>query len=171
MPAADDEKVLTELVGELADRFGSPLFAPHLTLMSDRPGDPSTMTALCREVASDFAPFAAQIAAVETGPAFFRSLYARFAAMGPIAKLRQRVEAALSFQPETPFMPHISLAYGLAEGDAKESVRRELAQGLVGRPVHFDRIGVVHSADTIPVAEWRVVATLPLVIRKGAARP
>lgn len=162
MPAVDDERALSGIVAELADRFGSPRFAPHLTLMNERPDQPEALAVLWHDIADGIAPFGAEIAAVETGPAFFRSLYARFAAEGPLARLRQRSEAALSLRPGAPFMPHVSLAYGLAEGSAKERARRELAERLAARPIRFDRIGIVHSAETIAIADWRVAASFPL---------
>ncbi|MFJ5368521.1 haloacid dehalogenase, partial [Bosea sp. CER48] len=90
--------------------------------------------------------------------AFFRSFYARFSVSPALAKLKQELD------PEGfgSFMPHVSLLYGPVEPTAKAAAIAEVNTRLAGRTIRFDRIGIVTSGQDIPIADWRVVASIGL---------
>ena len=43
MPAPADEAMLAGIVGDLSGRFGTPIFAPHLTLLGDTETPPAAL--------------------------------------------------------------------------------------------------------------------------------
>ena len=102
--------------------------------------------------------FAEPITLVEGSDAFFRSFYARFAVSPPLTALKR----ALDPEALGSFMPHVSLLYGPVEPTAKTAAIAEVNARLAGRSIHFDRIGIVTSGQDISIAEWRVVASVPL---------
>ncbi|MGO4287161.1 2'-5' RNA ligase family protein [Bosea sp. TAB14] len=158
LPAADDEAMMAALVGELSGRFGTPIFAPHLTLRGDTPTPPAALERAVAEAAATVEAFAEPVAVVEGSDAFFRSFYARFAVSSPLAKLKR----ALDPDGLDSFMPHVSLLYGPVVAAAKAEAIREVNARLAGRSIRFDRIGVVTSGQDVPIAEWRVVAQASL---------
>jgi hypothetical protein len=83
-------------------------------------------------------------------------LYAVFQPEGALMRLRRGMVEALSLGTVGAFMPHVSLLYGVEAGMEKEQARTALEHDLPGTSVCFDRICVVASAKTIPVAEWAV---------------
>lgn len=158
MPAASDEALLSGIVSELSARFGTPVFAPHLTVLGDSETQPAELEAAIHVAAKDVSIFEEPIRAIETSEAYFRSFYSRF----PVAPALVELKQALDPEGLGSFMPHVSLLYGPVEDAAKTAAAREIGERLGGRSIRFDRLCVVTSGQHIPIADWRVVATAQL---------
>ncbi|TCR68609.1 hypothetical protein [Bosea sp. BK604] len=158
MPKNDDEAFLSSLVRELAGRFGTPVFTPHLTLRGDTDVPANKLAEDIAAAASQVPAFAEPISAIETTEAFFRAFYARFAVSAPLATLKRGLDPHAA----DPFMPHVSLLYGNLEADVKAPAAAEFGQRLAGRAIGFDRICVVRSGQDVPIADWSILATAPL---------
>lgn len=158
MPCPKDHAFLASLVSELASSFGTPIFAPHLTLRGDTDATFERLHDDVRAAASALEPFAEPITSIETTGAFFRAFYVRFAVSVPLDKLKRRLD------PEgiEDFMPHVSLLYGNLPEVVKAPAAAEFTQRLAGRAITFDRICVVRSGQDIPIADWTIQATVPL---------
>lgn len=154
MASPADEAMLTDLVDELSERFGTPRFTPHLTLLGDTTMPLPALERATAAAAEAVPAFTEPVALIEGSEAFFRSFYARFAVSPPLAALKH----ALDPEGSGSFMPHVSLLYGSVEPTAKAAAIAEVDARLAGRAIRFDRIGVVTSGQDIPIAEWRVVA-------------
>lgn len=170
MPAPGDEAALQAIVEDLAGRFSSPLFQPHLTLVEEQERELAEFAAVCRTLAAETEQFSAAIQDIGTNDLYFRSLYALFPPEGTLMDLRRIMVETLSLEIPGTFMPHISLLYGVAQGAEKERVRAMLERDLAGTSICFDRICVVASAKTIPVAEWAVRFTAALHPAGGRTR-
>jgi hypothetical protein len=59
-------------------------------------------------------------------------------------------------------MPHISLAYGVAETLEKRDAVAEAENLLLGRPIRFDRVCVVASGKELPIEGWAIRSTAAL---------
>jgi hypothetical protein len=162
MPTVEDQAMLTGIVDGLAEEFGSPRFQPHLTLVEDMERPAEELAPLVTEVAAGIPSFSTPVVEIGISDLFFRSFYARFEAAGPLLELKKRAIGKIAASPINAFMPHISLAYGLAEGPAKEEARGRIAQFLNRRPVHFSGVAVVFSGKEIPIAQWQVRETARL---------
>ncbi|MGN6469477.1 MAG: 2'-5' RNA ligase family protein [Rhizobiaceae bacterium] len=156
MPAADDAESLARMVDDLAGRFGSPRFKPHLTLVEDMERSADDLAPLVERVAAGVAPFEAPIVEIGVSDLFFRSFYARFAAEGPLLELKRRAIDNILPGDIAEFMPHISLAYGVAETLEKRSALAEAETLLLGQPVRFDRVCVVASGKELPIESWAI---------------
>ncbi|MBK9083206.1 MAG: 2'-5' RNA ligase family protein [Rhizobiales bacterium] len=164
----EDEALLQTIVDELARRRGGPVFRPHLTLMGDLARDAQDLAGLLGPIAAAAPPFAAPVGGVETTEAYFRALYAAFPVGPELAALRSAA-AARTGGAAAGFVPHVSLFYGRPRDGTIDDETTELAQRLVGRPVRFDRLAAVASAQDIPIADWRIAATTRL--GRGEAGP
>ncbi|WP_420103103.1 haloacid dehalogenase [Bosea sp. (in: a-proteobacteria)] len=158
LPTASDEVLLTGIVKELSGRFGTPIFAPHLTVLGDSEMTADALAHAIETAAQEVSAFAEAVNAVETSEAYFRSFYARFPVATPLIRLKQ----ALDPQGLEGFMPHVSLLYGPVEAAAKAQAAREIGERLTGRSIRFDRLCVVTSGQEVAIADWRVVVTAPL---------
>nr|WP_047581326.1 hypothetical protein [Methylobacterium sp. ZNC0032] len=158
MPAPSDEALLAGIVGELSGRFDTPLFAPHLTLQGDTETTPELLEQTITAAAAAVGAFAEPVSLVEGSDAYFRSFYARFTVSPALATLKQ----ALDPEGFASFMPHVSLLYGPVEASAKAAAIAEINARLAGRAIRFARIGIVTSGQDVPIADWRVVASVTL---------
>jgi len=162
MPDPDDEALFQSDVDELARRFRAPRFRPHLTLVEDMERGADELAPLAGEIAAGLAPFAAPVRDIAVGDLFFRSFYALFENAGPLRELKRRAIARIAPGGLDCFMPHVSLLYGVPDGPEKRAAQSMMQERHAGRPVRFDRIGVVASGREIPVAEWAVRFTTSL---------
>jgi 2'-5' RNA ligase len=162
IPAAGDLAALERLVRDLADRFGSPRFQPHLTLVEDMERSVDDLVPLVERIADGIGSFEAKVEEIGAGDFFFRSFYARFGAKGPLLELKRRAIEKVLPGDIAEFMPHISLAYGVEETLAKRDAIAEVENLLLGKPVTFDRVCVVASGKELPIDGWAVRAEIPL---------
>ncbi|OJU05585.1 MAG: hypothetical protein BGN87_00720 [Rhizobiales bacterium 65-79] len=162
MPAADDAAMLERLVEDLAGRFSSPRFQPHMTLVEDMERSVEDLAPLVARISEGVAPFEALVAEIGVSDFFFRSFYARFAAEGPLLELKRRAIDKILAGDISEFMPHISLAYGVEETFAKRDAVVEAENLLLGKPVRFDRVCIVASGKELPIESWAVRAESPL---------
>lgn len=162
VPQAADARDLQAIIDDLAGAFGSPRFAAHMTVAEEVRRGEAGMARLLGEAAKGVGPVEAIIESIDVSDLRFRCLYARFSLPHPLAGLRDRLVAGLGLDPDAAFTPHVSLLYGVTDSQRKSRAREELATGLVGRRVVFDRLCLVASAKEIPVEDWAVRATIPL---------
>lgn len=158
MPAATDGALLSGIVSGLSQRFGTPLFTPHLTVRGDTDMPLPALAAAIAQAAGKVVAFSEIVAGIETSEAFFRSFYARFAVAPALAALKRELDG----QATEAFMPHVSLLYGPVAAGPKAEAAAEIARALAGRAIHFDRLCVVTSGQDIPIDQWRVVKTAML---------
>jgi hypothetical protein len=162
MPVVEDLAMLTGLVDGLAEEFGSPRFQPHLTLVEDTERPAEELVPLVAEAAAGIPSFSAPVIEIGMSGLFFRSFYVRFDAKDHLLELKRRAAGKISSSPVDAFMPHISLAYGLAEGPLKTEARDRIAQFLNRRPIHFSNVAVVFSGKEIPISDWEIRETVRL---------
>jgi 2'-5' RNA ligase len=164
MPAAVDAAALERMVEDFSARFDAPRFQPHLTLVEDMERSAGDLAPLVEEVAAGIGPFTAPVAAIGVSALFFRSFYARFVAEGALLELKRRAIDKILPGDIAEFMPHISLAYGVAETLEKRDAVAEAENLLLGKPVRFDRVCVVASGKELPIESWAIRATASLSV-------
>ncbi len=162
MPKAAWAREFKRIVDDLADRFGTPQFVPHLTLIGGRSFDLADLRRRVAAVPPGTVAIWRPIIDVAIGDAFFRSFYALFGAEGALLALKRRTDRAVFGSESKEFMPHVSLLYGLVEAGRKVAVAMELRAKLTGETVRFDRIEIVRSGDDVPVADWETVEAFGL---------
>ena len=162
MPDETWGREFAAIVDDLAQRFSTPRFQPHLTLIGGQPFDREDLKRRLAPAMAGVAPVSRSILDVVTGDAFFRSFYALFDAEGGFGDLRRQVNVAVLGDDPGNFMPHVSLLYGAVEAEPKAAAAAQVRSALVGRTVTFDRIEIVRSGDYVPIEDWESVATFAL---------
>lgn len=163
LPEAAQLAALTTLVGALAPGFCGAAFMPHVTVQGDlaRPLD-----ALQRDVAALAAQTPAltvPVTALEHGPHFFRCLLLRLDAGAAFDALQQRSAALNATRAGLSPYAHLSIAYGDATTAALGRVpRATIERDWVGHLLRLDQLAVVRSSQSVPIADWRVLARFAL---------
>jgi len=161
-PSRTDLDRLDATVRRLSGLLGTPRFMPHLTLVEDMERTAQDLADVLDTQFAGETAFTAPVTGIHGLPQFFRSLYAAFEPAGRLTQLKARSVEAFGVGSVETFMPHISLAYGVTE-EQRKTVLAELDQEFAGRPIRFDAIAVVNSAQSIPIEDWKVVHTLRLI--------
>lgn len=161
MPSAEHLSFLAGIVDRLAAQFGTPAFCPHLTLVEDMPRPADELAALLDGHFGECSGFSSAVSGVAGLPLYYRSLFAAFEPTDRLRDLKERAVSVFGAGDVASFMPHISLAYGVAEERKREAITG-LAAEITGRLIRFDSIAVVASAQSIPVADWKIASSHPL---------
>jgi hypothetical protein len=132
-----------------AKALGSPLFPPHVTMCTD----PATTKLAAVDSLSDL-PLPAVFTALEFGPDYFHGCYLRASDDTALRQLRERCCATLGCASPEPYLPHLSLAYGVLSEDQR-AVAAALSPPLPLR-VSFDRLELWQCDG--PVSSWHKLA-------------
>ncbi|MHC5232120.1 haloacid dehalogenase [Brucella sp. LJL56] len=155
-PSRDDLKFLESIVTELAGRFASPKFEPHATLVPDMKRSADELLPLVLSLAVGRKPIDVQIEDVTTTKDYFRSFYAALQKTPALMALKQDALGISGEDDASTFLPHVSLAYGVADNALRETEMLRLAQSLTGRRLCFDRMVIVSSSSETPIEQWIV---------------
>ncbi|WP_299539124.1 2'-5' RNA ligase family protein [uncultured Streptomyces sp.] len=155
-PAARDEPALRAEIGRLATRWGSPPFAPHLTLVGgfDAPEDEARRRAA--DLASELGPLDVEFTTLASEEPLHKSL---FLGAAPNARLDAAFGTAVRICAgpvgEEPFRPHLSLAYLDAPAELRERAAASIALSLPVR-ARFDALALWRTPMPV-VEDWRRV--------------
>jgi 2'-5' RNA ligase len=142
---------LTDLIGRLAARFGTPPFEPHVTLLGAMACD--DRAACCaRELAAGSAALELPVTGIGGGDPPFRILYLRLGETAPLGRLRAAAQAQCPHRESQPWFPHLSLLYGELEASARARIADELKPDLPAS-IRLDRLAFVDARG--PVSAWR----------------
>jgi len=159
VPDGPEAQAIAALIGELSARFGTPTFAPHVTLMGGIGVDPEEAVTTAGELAAGLSDLSVRFEGLEHSGDYFRALVVRVAPDLPILDARRHAQGAFPSEPVGPFVPHLSLLYGTVPVETRRHLAAEVRESAPASIVmrHLD---VVATEGT--VAEWRRLARLPL---------
>jgi hypothetical protein len=160
MPTGEPRDRLASLIVRLAERFSTPPFPPHVTLLPgiEKPSEDDVLST-SRALAVALRPFPLRLLAVEGKDEPFRCLFVRAAADEPLVAAHAAASCAFGRRPDAGFLPHLSLVYGRLPDDAKADLAAALS-GLVASRFPVARLHVWRTEG--PVAEWQELGALDL---------
>jgi len=168
VPDKDSTVKLQGVISTLANRFDSPSFPPHITLVTV-PSD-TNVDALVHSIPCD-GPIQVLFESVTMGATFFQSVFIAIHASEELLALQRTCARQLNVDDTTmPHFPHLSLFYGI---DKKLEVKAHLEEErIVANPqdgrVAFDGLhGFLATEVWVarcdgPVDEWQVVTKVAL---------
>jgi 2'-5' RNA ligase len=166
MPEGALRERLAARIDALAARSRTERFPPHLTLLSGIEGRDEDVLAGARDAAEALSPFGVRLGGVAGRDEHFRCLF--LLAYDDEALRAAHAAAARAFgrEPQTSFLPHLSLVYGRLEPSQKRALADEAgADGACcfeARRLHAWR-----TEGRAP--DWREIGVLEL--RTPRARP
>ena len=158
MPSDAAAQSLRDVVGALARAYDAPVFEPHMTLIGDLQGPPDRTHDACVQVMQGAGAIDARISGIATSPAYFMSLFADLSLSVDLMPARHRLSQLLRGRDAPDFRPHLSLAYGLTEAQRARAESRDFGH----KDLVFKRLAVVHSAKSVPIADWSILSEITL---------
>ncbi len=149
---------LAARIDRLAQRFGTPRFRPHATLLGAM-ACRGEAEACMERLATPHPPMTLPVEGIDGAEAPFRVFYLRLGQTPELTHLRKTARARCPHGETRPWFPHLSLLYGTLDRSTRQRLAAEWATGLPDR-IPFDRIALVDARG--PVSQWRVLAAAPL---------
>lgn len=153
---------LREEILTFSKRSGTGVFEPHVTLLGDLACAPQTTMDACRAHFGQMHAISAEVTGLTQTNAFFMSLFLDVHVDRKIFDTRSALGADLGLVADTPFRPHISLAYGLDPAALAKSEKRTLQERYSGLEFHLTSLAIVRSGRDLQISEWRTLAELRL---------
>lgn len=155
-PAHDDLVLLKKIVQDLSQRFNSPVFEPHLTLVPDMRRSAEELLPQVISLALGCKPLELLIDDVTGSEAYFRSFYAALEKAPAVMRLKRDSLEISNEASLQSFVPHVSLAYGIKDSALKQTEILRLAKELSGRKLRFDCLVIISSSSNTPIDAWHV---------------
>lgn len=159
VPDGPEAQAISALIGELSARFGTPTFAPHVTLLGGVTADRDAAVATGRELAAGLQDLPVRFDGLEHSAEFLRALVVRIAPELPILDARRRAQMAFPAEPVGPFLPHLSLLYGALPVETRRHLAAEVRESAPASIV-LRGLEVVETEGT--PAQWQRLARFPL---------
>jgi 2'-5' RNA ligase len=157
-PAGEAYDLFARVVRDLAKELGVQPFEPHVTLLAYLDGPEDVHVERARLLAARVRPFEMQL----TDPAWlsehFRSLF-MLAAQTPAVMACHREATMLYGRTGEPYMPHLSLVYGLFPEDTKRTLAARLPAGV--RTTFEVRSVILLRSDSTEPKDWHEIREVP----------
>ena len=168
VPAAEDLRWAEGEIRELAARYDSPPFEPHVTVYGGPFADESELEPLCRalkDVAAEMGPITLHINGLGVTEEYFKTLFVSFGEEPLLRRLHEAVKGAVARDSGYELEPHLSLLYADIPLAAKEKASRTV---LLDRgEMRFDGVKLVVPD---PVTGWSDTRRWQTIVRVGLGK-
>ena len=112
MPDENAYQKLNRLILNLSNEHQTPVFDPHVTLLSGISNTKREAIALARQFAQRLSPLKVSLTRIEYLEFYYRCLFFRTDESQPLFEARETAEELFRHSNIRPFIPHISFLYG-----------------------------------------------------------
>jgi 2'-5' RNA ligase len=164
-PAEPERDQFARVIGDLATRFDSPTFEPHVTIQTTNAAreDPARVL---EKIGKGRPPFRLRVRGLDYSDEYTKTLFVQLAPDTKLAQLSDDLRRASVSPGDYQLNPHMSLLYKKMD----EETKRHLAASIVlpFTDVSFSSVKAVVSPAEIQAREdveaWRVVAECSLTV-------
>lgn len=157
MPTSQANEKFVSLVKKLAAENQAPIFQPHVTLLGDIIISEQEAIEKTKQLVSGQTPFTLNLAEIGYEDFHFRTLFVRAEKTEPLLDLHNRAKEIFQKQDIPPYMPHLSILYGIYPTKIKEKIIAEIGRNQSSR---FE-VKSIHLVKGGEVADWKITAELP----------
>lgn len=151
---------LDRLIRDVATQYQTPVFDPHVTLLSSVEGDEQDIREKTRILAASLEPFEVQLGEVGSNGTYFQILFSRIEQTSAVMSANTTAQKEFAVDRGTYF-PHLSLAYGDLSNEQVGALQQFVAQGNQITGMHFLARGVELWRTEGVVEDWGRVALFP----------
>ncbi|MDB3945469.1 2'-5' RNA ligase family protein [Gammaproteobacteria bacterium] len=156
-PEGEIRVELMSTIRSLAARWGGPVFLPHVSLVGGVTGDQLEYRAKFSKVARQIGPIRVSLTGCQQSSHFFRSLYLKVAETSELIFARD-IGSKIFGSLDEPFVPHLSLFYGVKEQSEKAAAINEGKFPLCSFDV--DELFLVQNDEHS--LKWHVIEQSPI---------
>lgn len=158
VPKGNDLSNLSTIINDLADKYKSPVFTPHLTLFGDTKVDFQVLKSAVDEVFTNVKPFKVKSTGISQSELFFKTVFIEFNLDENLTNLFNNVSSKTDNRSIDSFKPHISLIYKMMPKEEKlkiiESLKVESEYTIGAAYIVAPKEG---TDDFMDVEGWRIL--------------
>jgi 2'-5' RNA ligase len=130
IPRGRAYKKLARIIDRLSQKYGSPRFEPHVTVLGLLIGSEEELVSKTAQLASGLDPYEITLTSPGYTDTYFGCLFARVAETAEVMRANQTARGIFGRETDPPYMPHLSLIYGNLTAAEKEKIISEIGREL-----------------------------------------
>ena len=153
-PFGDVAYSLQERIRKLSEKYDTPIFEPHVTLLGGLDLSKTELVQLTGTLAGSLHPFEIVLTRAGYMDSYYQALFAHVVKSNDLAYARKTAEQLFNKKTEEKYVPHLSLMYGDFTKEQKERILN-----VMGREFHirFPVHNVLLVDTTGKPAEWKKI--------------
>ncbi len=165
LPQDQEAENLRQIIRWIAEECSTPIFEPHVTLISGLRAKPDDVAGRLQTLAERRHSFLLSTGRPELYDEFFRSIVVPVFPSERLAGLRRDACRLLGVRVPLEFRPHFSLAYGAIPVEVKRRVVEQTGAS-VPSVVRISTLAVVRASSELDVGSWTICRRMPLKAAK-----
>lgn len=121
-PSGDIAYRLQERINNMSQRYDTPSFAPHITLLGSLKSSETELISLTDILVSSLSPFEVRLTKAGYSDRFYQSLFLRVEKNNMFQEVRKRACQLFDMSDTEDYHPHLSLLYGDLSQKEKERI-------------------------------------------------
>ena len=148
------------IINHVSKTLGAEPIIPHITLTGSLNDPEEDSEEKLREIFLNKASFTIEAEKIETGNAYFQSLFLNIK-MNPIIKeLRKKSLKYFDCREKNDYIPHMSLAYGKFEKSDKNNIINGLAKSLLNHKIYISSVAIAENDEYN--LKWKIIKKVDL---------
>lgn len=155
-PSGDIAYRLQERINKMSKQYGTPSFAPHITLLGGLKSSETELVSLTDTLVSSLSPFDVTLTKAGYSDEFYQSLFLHVEKNSMLEEVRNRVCKLFDVRDPDGYRPHLSLLYGDLSQEEKERILN-----ITGREfyIRFPVKSIVLMQTEGPPQQWEKIDT------------
>lgn len=142
MPTGQVYVALAKLISDLSERYSSPRFVPHVTLLGGLTGSYGEIESRASRLSAKLRPYMMNLTRIQYLYEYFRCLFIRVEETNEVVEANLGAREAFDREEDPKYMPHLSILYGNFPSATKDEI-------IVGIGRDFTSSFVVSSFDLV----------------------
>jgi len=117
-----------ELIKGLAERYGTPFFEPHITLLGGLDGEEQDISTKAASLTRTLTPFIVRLTTADYLDEYFRCLFVRAESNTELVNAYRLAKKEFNQTGTDSYMPHVSLMYGNCPVVQKEAILQDIGR-------------------------------------------
>ncbi len=154
MPGGEVYHRLHTIIYQLSERYSTPVFEPHITLIGGLIETEQIMINKTSELATIIKPHSVKLTQVDSLEEFYRCLFIRVEETDEVMEAYSKVCEVFRQTDNTKYMPHLSLMYGNLTSEVKKEIIKQIGWKFT---INFDVNSInLFSTHGLPKDWYRV---------------
>lgn len=163
MPTGKAYYELASLIIDLSKKYGSPPFAPHVTLLGGLSGRMEEILSRTSNLSANLRPYTINLTRIEYLDEDFRCLFIRVQETEEVIQANTRTKEIFDRRNDPKYLPHLSILYGNFSSTTKEVIIEKVGRNF---ELSFE-VDKLHLVDTSGRPEsWFTEKEFPLGMAK-----
>ncbi len=152
-------KILSAIIQKLSQKYSSPVFEPHVTLIGGISGTETKVIAKTKELATKIAPYKIRFGGVNFLDYYFKALFLEVMPDKEVMKVNKMATKIFDMEDQS-YAPHLSLIYGDFSEDLKKEMIKNLKPKILTLSFEVNKIYLYKTGGEIN--DWKRIKQLEL---------